>query len=262
MEDVELLIVPDVHGRDFWKEPVKQYLNEKGDNAKIVFLGDYLDPYAEDFNFEDNFKEIAFNMFKEIVDLKAAYQKQITLLLGNHDCGYRFYPEICEVRMDRVRYNEIRKLFLDNKEFFDLAYDTHINGKHFILSHAGISKVYAEHAFKDGITDDNVVGLFNNAYHTEDIDVISTLGIYDKYRGNYFSNFASLVWTDVRTWIDNEDTDYGYGDYNIFGHTQLTKGYLGFIKDKYADIDCQEVFYINKLGELKVFSELNSEKKE
>ena len=34
-----IIVVPDVHGRTFWRE----VLNNTKD--KIVFLGDYLDPY-------------------------------------------------------------------------------------------------------------------------------------------------------------------------------------------------------------------------
>ena len=33
----KILIIPDVHGRDFWKEPVKQEL--KNNETSIVFLG-------------------------------------------------------------------------------------------------------------------------------------------------------------------------------------------------------------------------------
>lgn len=35
----DCLIIPDVHGRDFWKDAANRF---PGD---IVFLGDYLDPY-------------------------------------------------------------------------------------------------------------------------------------------------------------------------------------------------------------------------
>ena len=37
-----VLVVPDVHGRTFWKEEVSKWLE---DVDKVVFLGDYLDPY-------------------------------------------------------------------------------------------------------------------------------------------------------------------------------------------------------------------------
>lgn len=38
-----LIIIPDVHGRDFWQKAV-------GDNpdGEFVFLGDYLDPYGHE----------------------------------------------------------------------------------------------------------------------------------------------------------------------------------------------------------------------
>ena len=34
-----ILIIPDIHGRTFWKECIKCECDE------IIFLGDYLDPY-------------------------------------------------------------------------------------------------------------------------------------------------------------------------------------------------------------------------
>ena len=37
-----ILVIPDVHGRTFWKEPVGKYINVVD---RVVFLGDYLDPY-------------------------------------------------------------------------------------------------------------------------------------------------------------------------------------------------------------------------
>lgn len=35
----DCLIIPDVHGRDFWKDAANRF------PGNIVFLGDYLDPY-------------------------------------------------------------------------------------------------------------------------------------------------------------------------------------------------------------------------
>ncbi len=39
-----MLIVPDIHGRDFWKEPVRDALGKE----HILFLGNYLDPYESE----------------------------------------------------------------------------------------------------------------------------------------------------------------------------------------------------------------------
>ena len=75
----DILIIPDVHGRSFWREPVT---SEEFDH--IVFLGDYLDPYPQ----EGITQRQAFENFKEIVELKQSAPKQVTLLLGNHDMHY------------------------------------------------------------------------------------------------------------------------------------------------------------------------------
>lgn len=37
----KILIIPDLHGRSFWKEPCNNWKD------KIIFLGDYHDPYGE-----------------------------------------------------------------------------------------------------------------------------------------------------------------------------------------------------------------------
>lgn len=46
----KLLIVPDVHGRTFWKYATK-HIDEY---ERVVFLGDYLDPYPREcISFEE-----------------------------------------------------------------------------------------------------------------------------------------------------------------------------------------------------------------
>ena len=41
-KDIKYIVVPDVHGRDFWIEPC-QHIEEFD---KVIFLGDYHDPYT------------------------------------------------------------------------------------------------------------------------------------------------------------------------------------------------------------------------
>ena len=55
LSNIRYLIIPDIHCRDFWREPVKKVLSES--NCKIVFLGDYTDPYWDDFFNDDLFKD-------------------------------------------------------------------------------------------------------------------------------------------------------------------------------------------------------------
>lgn len=252
MEDnVKVVIVPDVHGRDFWKEPVMKALNET--DARIVFLGDYLDPYKQDFD-HNHYQETAIGVFVEILNLKKEYGKRITLLIGNHDCGYRFDLNLCDCRTDYGNFSRIKVLFDDNKDLFQLADEEYVNGKHFILSHAGIHKGYVRSAFPDefeSITESNVVDYFNNAYFTEDPKVINSLGMYDRHRGWLGFDYGSLVWADVHSWFE-EFGDDGYA-YNIFGHTQMEHGCGGLIEKNVACLDSSEVFCINELGEIKKF---------
>lgn len=45
----KVLIIPDIHGRTFWKEDVTSLLADIDSRAiDVVFLGDYVDPYPEE----------------------------------------------------------------------------------------------------------------------------------------------------------------------------------------------------------------------
>ena len=65
-----ILVVPDVHGRLFWKEPVKKYFDAVD---RVVFLGDYLDPYEGEEGLADDIYE---NMM-EIIELKRNNREKV-----------------------------------------------------------------------------------------------------------------------------------------------------------------------------------------
>ena len=254
MSNYSMVIIPDVHGRDFWVEPVQQTLENT--DARIVFLGDYLDCYSHEFDEDVGYERQTIERFKEIIEIKKQYNNKIRLLLGNHDCGYRFSLDICDCRTDYKNYNEIHKLFLDNKDLFQLADEASVNGRHYIFSHAGIHKGYVKFAFPDeyeAINDNNVVAYFNNAYLTEEPRVINSLGMYDKFRvwGGYY--FGSIVWAEIHSWFPRQEND-GYGDYQVVGHTQLVHGCGGFMDDKIADLDSAEAFVITEDGDIVQYS--------
>ena len=105
----ELIVVPDIHCRDFWKKVLT--IKDK----KIIFLGDYLDPYPyEGLSFENG-----INGLKQIIDFKKNNPERVTLLLGNHDFNY-FWQFNWASRFNR-RYSEtIHYLFADNLNLFDI----------------------------------------------------------------------------------------------------------------------------------------------
>ena len=75
-KDNDLLIIPDVHGRTFWREAVNtlQY-------AHIVFLGDYTDPYPS----EGISQEDAYDNFADIIEF--AIDHRIGHLVGRVEAG-------------------------------------------------------------------------------------------------------------------------------------------------------------------------------
>ena len=75
----KILVIPDVHGRDFWKEPCNNWKD------RIVFLGDYHDPYGEYVDEEPNKVESLTNL-RELATFVENRRKisNVICLLGNH----------------------------------------------------------------------------------------------------------------------------------------------------------------------------------
>jgi predicted phosphodiesterase len=127
-------VLGDIHGLTVWKDVVK-----KNPTGKIIFLGDYLDPY-QNISFEKQQDNLL-----EIIELKEKNPDRIILLLGNHDCHY-FDPN-CE-RSTRYNYshsNIIKEIFEENKDLFEYNY-IH---KNYIFSHAGIDEKWMNTHFFD-----------------------------------------------------------------------------------------------------------------
>ena len=244
----KILIIPDIHGRDFWREPVKKVLEDT--NAHIVFIGDYTDGYPTEWESNFDYRQHTVDNFKEIIEMKKQNSDRITLLLGNHDCGYAIGDDLCSSRMDKIHQSELEKLFRENRELFQIAEECDIAGKHFIFSHAGILKGWVKSVWGDEAddTDFNVVSRLNNAWFDNDMNILSRLGDYDDYRGWDGFQYGSPVWSDIRSWIRvTPEETYGF---NIVGHTQLSHQ---VVLDQIADLDCRKTFYIDDQGVLRSY---------
>ena len=250
-KNIKYLVLPDVHGRTFWKEPVKQVLDET--DAHIVFLGDYLDPYSYEFENGVDYKRVSIDLFKEILQLKKDNPDRITLLQGNHDSTYSIGTDICQCRTDFANYYEIKKLFEENESLFRIAEETEINGKHFIFSHAGILKGWARQVFGDDVDKEgfNIVDNLNNAWLVANYGVLNALGDYDRYRGWGGFQYGSPVWSDIRAWakLKAEDT-FGF---NVVGHTQLEDTPVMF--EQIVDLDLRKAFYIDDEGTIRSYDD-------
>lgn len=208
--NTKLIIVPDVHGREFW---IDAHLYD----CDIVFLGDYLDPYPQEFIS----KEEALDNFMHILGF-ANGRDNVHLLLGNHDLCYILGRKICDDRCDDKNYKQIRKLFKANENRFDLAYNYSVAGKQFFISHAGIThNWYMQHRdiFSGSYQQTLDADLINSLYHTRQLDGI--LGEVGYARGG--NKHGSIVWADFSEHWDGKQHVGENLKIQIFGHTHYRK---------------------------------------
>lgn len=230
-----IAINPDIHGRSFWKDVIPR----KDEFEKIIFLGDYLDPY----DFEGITKEQAIVNFKEILEFKRDNSSQVILLQGNHDSSYSVSKKVCDCRCDYKNYDEIQKLFRDNFDLFELFYKFEQKDKTFLFSHAGIADVWIDTWFKDRTSEEQLESLEFNWKHCKQgnyFKITSILSYISFYRGG-FDTAGSIVWRDVRESLSDK---FGY---QIFGHTMLRQP---IVTDKWACLDCQRAIILDDKNNL------------
>lgn len=210
----KILIVGDVHGRTFWRK-AKEMISSVD---KVVFLGDYLDPYP----LEGITSEQAIEEFKDIIQFKKDNMDKVILLLGNHD-GVYAYNFGSASRYDYKNEDTIKELFNNNRELFQLHY---LHDK-YLFSHAGITNYWLSKYFNVSI--DEFLSL-------PESEIIPKLWTLSAFRGGS-DETGSMIWSDVRE-FDRESTYF-----QIFGHTQLISEPI--VTDNWACVDCRKLITIN-----------------
>lgn len=239
----QVVVIPDVHGRIFWKE----FLKGK-ENKQIIFLGDYVDPYPH----ENISEEEALANLLDIIEFKKEHKDNVILLLGNHDCSYRYNTSLCNCRYAKRLAADFRRAFNDNKDLFQLAFECKINGKEYNFSHAGISNKWISNIEHDcyRIKGESNVEFLNRLYKEERWQLLDNLRYISRMRGG-FDPYGSCIWCDVREWLKDDSlvissSLVNSSVYQVFGHTQLAEEPI--ITDKIACLDCRRGFLITKNG--------------
>lgn len=216
---MKILVNGDIHGRHFWKEPC----NNIETYDKVVFLGDYLDPY----DFEGITVRDAIENFKEIIEFTKSNLDKVVLLLGNHDMPYfsktykRFSKWHC--RHSYENYEEIAKIFEDNKELFKIA---HVEDD-VLFTHAGCTSGWLKTVFTEQYVITNLDDLsfsLNNLLNTT--KGLSYLYMVSRERGGDYV-YGSCIWADVNEtyWdqVSKLDGEHKVHDIHnvkqVFGHT-------------------------------------------
>ena len=284
---IKTIVIPDVHGRTFWKDVLSSFPPEKYPDIDIIFLGDYLDPYAH----EGITGGDAITVFKEIIAAARA-DKRIVLLLGNHDLSY-YDSNMSTSRIDRINWGRIHEIFMSNNDLFLFAHEHTYSDKTYVFTHAGINnewlkyvKKWAEYhldiATEDGKAlekrdedffldcvdfdrhKDNVVKLLNSmkAENSQEFFRFQTMYSISIYRGGY-GDFASPIWSDINDFkVDDGERIYNKC-YQVFAHTiTYPNGQYSYeVGDKFAMLDASQGFTIDENGKIETVEASISEKK-
>ena len=257
MDKKKVILIPDLHGRTFWKKAVA----EADSDTRIVFLVDYTDPYP----FEEITPAEAYHNFVDVLDF-ARNRPHVELLLGNHDCGYLFGEKVCNCRADEERYEEIRQLMLDNRDLFKFCTVLDMGGLPYMVSHAGINRQWLEaHAreiIPDGGTDCKSLCKIINGYFLNgqrDERQTEMLAEVSRHRGGWDA-YGSIVWADIHEFDDQQAhlpidqivghtlqvfEEFDKDDYTLYyGGACVKRG----PESKVCCIDTAEAYYIDGDG--------------
>lgn len=221
----EILIVPDVHGRQFWR-PALDY------PGQIIFLGDYFDPYPK----EGIGANEAFDNFLDIVEFKAVNPDRITLLLGNHELSY-FDTAFKYSRKERAYYDEMNEILTgsETREFFQVC---KLVGS-YLFAHAGVSygwyKRHFHELMKRGVTIEDQI----NTYFQDSKMVFDEIGLNRGGRDEY----GSPVWADIEEiWFEPKHFDPDI--FQIVGHSQLKEGVEAIVGERIACLDTKQLYLL------------------
>ena len=252
---MKYLIIPDVHCRNFWRQAIA---NNQAD--KIIFLGDYLDPYGDEFENPDKMEGATFydvdaymRMLNDIIGLKKNEPNKYILLTGNHTDGYIWSDFASASRQDREHWDIYHYFFKENLKYFNFVWKE----KNVIFSHAGITEGWA-HDFLYKYMEYEDSNIIDCVSECADILMNTSLEDFNKYYIQAISNISyyrggcnfngSCEWADLKEHVNLKESITKIipkgidGIYQVFGHTQV---YNPLITDKWACLDCRKAFIID-----------------
>ena len=249
MDRSDWIVIPDLHGRRFWRRAVEGH-----EDDRIVFLGDYLDPYRwEEITPGDSTRE-----FKAVIEFRKAHPDNVVLLLGNHDLGY-LDPSVCECRRDIFGAERNRRILEDNLDLFDLVHETSVDGRAVLFTHAGIRQDWVrlnDWLFPEGTFKPERLNTMLHDPAKRD-DLMLTLSQVSAYRGGY-DPVGSPVWADANEFVDTGDFLPGY--LHVFGHTLHSGGPVPIRSGGWC-MDCADAFRMDRTGQVRYldYEENNSQ---
>lgn len=193
------IAIGDIHGRNNWKRIAEEHPNDR-----IVFLGDYCDPYENMRNCD-----VLSNLL-DIIELKTKRKDDIILLLGNHDMHYLYEDFTVGTRFNQGIAELIKDLFEERREYFQFAYQE----ENILFTHAGVSFLWWNKYFK-GLSNENaptIAEQLNNPTEKQ-LKAMFQVGYS---RGGY-SERGGIFWADA----EETRNDPLPSLHQVVGHTQM-----------------------------------------
>ena len=248
-----ILVIPDVHGETFWKEPIQKYLEQVD---RVIFLGDYLDPYRSHLE-EYDFDAVYSNMM-EVIDLKQNHNDKVILLKGNHDfhyCSKRAMEIACASRCDKQNWGKFNNIFTKYESFFKIAHMENVKDVTYLFSHAGFTtywlnmvnaKLWRLNDRDISVDSPQMIDRINELEY--DYEGQNMLAVIGKYRTILGEKTGSVLWADAEEHtIPKAPKAYGLNKvFQVIGHTRLEGNKADLVEfDNLVFIDSQQCFMID-----------------
>ena len=228
----KILIIPDVHGRSFWRTAVAS-----GDYDRIIFLGDYVDPYPD-----ERIGELtALHGLMDIIDFYDRHPDQVVLLLGNHDLHY-FSPhfhDLCPCDRYDEGQSDILHFLFTKGDRFNLAHEETVGSQKYLFTHAGVNQPWLKRNLKV-IRKPDAIHLNRLLLFDEGIETLRQVGLLRW--GMYLT--GSVVWGDSEELAVSDPLP---DVYQIVGHTRQYDD-MPIITPHYACLDCSTAFVLDEKG--------------
>lgn len=134
---MKTILLGDTHGRSIWENIIEQETTFD----RLIFVGDYFDS-------KQHTAEEQIENFNKIIAYKKSHpEKEVVLLIGNHDLHY--FPEIGNSGTSGYQLNAkeaIEKVIQANRQYLQVAF----RWSRYIVSHAGISSLFMNITYGQG----------------------------------------------------------------------------------------------------------------
>lgn len=250
----KILVIPDIHGESFWKEPVLKYIDQVD---RVVFLGDYPDPYRSVLG-EYEFDAVYNNMM-EIIELKQNNYDKVILLKGNHDfhyCSKRAMEIACASRCDKQNWHKFYKIFSEYEDLFKIAHLEKVKDITYLFSHAGFTiywlnlvnaKLWRLNDRDISVDSLQMINMINKLEY--DYDGQELLAVIGRLRTIFGAKTGSVLWADAEEHtLPIAPRAYGLDKvFQVVGHTRLDGNKADCVEfDNIVFIDSQQCFMIDE----------------